>query len=205
MARRRGDAASHDPCRRCSEPRLERSPLRRLPLVVRPRSESSACRARVPRSGPYDLSWPERAKAKRVASAEILSARRCGGSLWWSGLGVNPRPAGHASRERRHAPLRPRRIHSAEVVRVGSPKTKDPRRRPDGKEERRRCIRSDAASRSRRRKPGCRADRRPAIRPVRPHLARASKLRSRLRAPTFSHSCGTTASRACRPPRASRP
>jgi hypothetical protein len=87
---------------------------------------------------------------------------------------VNPRPAGRAVCD----PSTPSQAEAdslAEVVRVGSPKTKDPRRRPDGKEERRRCIRSDAASRSRRRKPGCRADRRPAIRPVRPQLARASE------------------------------
>jgi len=53
---------------------------------------------------------------------------------------------------------------AGEVSDNGGPKTKDPRRRPDGEEARRSRIRSDTVSRRRRREPGCRADRRPGTR-----------------------------------------
>jgi hypothetical protein len=50
--------------------------LRQPPLTVRPRSESSARRARVPRSGPYNLTWPERARCEAGRERSNSSVRQ---------------------------------------------------------------------------------------------------------------------------------
>ena len=84
MARRRGDAASHDPCRRCSEPRLERSPLRRLPVVVRPRSESSACRARVSRA-PTRAPQAEADSLRGGRAGRVAEDQRSASAPGWQG------------------------------------------------------------------------------------------------------------------------
>ena len=58
--------------------RTERSPLRRLALVVRPRSESSACRTRAPQAEADSLrpAWPERAPKSRVPLDEVQGTTR---------------------------------------------------------------------------------------------------------------------------------
>ena len=92
---------------------LLRSPLRRLPLAWITTKRALTPDLPQPPRIHSEGSCPERAKAKRVASAQCCCGRRCGGSLWrrsrrserlrltcLSPLGFTPRGAGQSERKR---------------------------------------------------------------------------------------------------------